>query len=60
MVKPREVGVITGFDVSQNGEAISHLQFADDTILFRSAKRDEILALKKNFEVIFVGVRSEG
>lgn len=52
LVKLREVGVITGFEISRKREAVSHLQFDDDTILFRSTKRDEILALKKNFEVL--------
>lgn len=28
-------------------EVITHLQFADDTILFSSTRREEILALKR-------------
>lgn len=41
------MGLISGFEVIQNGEVISHLQFVDDTILFSSTKREEILAVKR-------------
>ena len=47
LVKAREMGVISGFVASRNGEVITHLQFADDTILFSSTKREEIMALKR-------------
>lgn len=47
LARAREVEVIKGAAVNQSGEAISHLQFADDAILFSSAKREEILALKR-------------
>ena len=33
LVKAREMGVISGFEASRNGEVITHLQFEDDTIL---------------------------
>ena len=38
LLRAREMGVISGFEFIPNGEAISHLQFADDTVLFRSTK----------------------
>lgn len=47
LVKARDMGVISGFEVSRNGEAISHLQLADDTILFSSTKIEEILSMKR-------------
>lgn len=47
LVRAREMGVISGFEFIQDGEAISHLQFADDTILFSSTESKEILALKR-------------
>lgn len=47
LLRAREMGVISGFEFIQNGEAISHLQFANDTVLFRSTKSEEILALKR-------------
>lgn len=43
------MGVINGFEVTQNGEAITHLQYADDALLFNSSNREEILALKRIF-----------
>ena len=33
--------------MGQSGEVITHLQFADDTILFNSSRRDEIPAFKR-------------
>ena len=47
LVKARELGVIHGFEINHGGEAITHLQFSDDSILFSSTKREEILALKR-------------
>ncbi|XP_026385064.1 uncharacterized protein LOC113280686 [Papaver somniferum] len=38
-------GQITGFKVAENGNMISHLQFADDTVLFIDAKEDEVTRL---------------
>lgn len=46
-MKARDMGVISGFEVSRNEEAISHLQFAYDTILFSSIKIKEILSMKR-------------
>ena len=48
LVKVRELGMIGGFEMSRNGEGITHLQFAYDTILFSSTKREEILALRRS------------
>ena len=56
LVNAREMGVISGFEASRNGEVISYLQFADDTILFSSTKREKIMALKRIlrcFQLIF-------
>lgn len=36
LVKARDFDLIEGFKVGDNGDAISHLHFADDTILFNS------------------------
>ena len=47
LLKVRELGVIHGFEVTRNGEAITHLQYADDTLLFSSSNREEILTLKR-------------
>lgn len=47
LVKVRELGIISGFKIGRCKEVITHLQFADDTILFSSAKREEILAIKR-------------
>lgn len=50
------VGLINGFKANRNWEAISHLQFADDTILFSSTSNEKILALKgilRYFQLIF-------
>ena len=33
--------------MNQSGGAITHLQFVDDTILFSSTRKEEILALKR-------------
>lgn len=43
-----EEGTLDEFKVSrrENGLAISHLQFADDTIFFRGATMENALALK--------------
>lgn len=46
LVRTIELRVINGFEVSQ-GEAITDLKFANDTILFKSFRREETLALKR-------------
>ena len=47
LVKAKDVGLIGGFEMGRSGEVITHLQFADDTVLFSSSRRDEILALRR-------------
>lgn len=54
--KTKNVGMIGGFQTSQNGEVITHLQFANNTILFSSTKWEENLALRRIllcFSVVF-------
>lgn len=45
--KAKACGFIGGFEVGKGVEAITHLQFANDTILFRSSRWDEVVALKR-------------
>lgn len=45
--KATELDLIKGFDVACNGEAVTHLQFADDTFLFSSSSWEEIVMLKR-------------
>lgn len=47
LVRAREEGLINGFMENRYGEAMSHLQFVNNTILFGSTSREEILALKR-------------
>lgn len=47
LLKARELGVINGFEVTRNREAMTHLQYADDTLFFSSSNREEILALQR-------------
>ncbi|XXG77619.1 hypothetical protein AAC387_Pa08g1737 [Persea americana] len=47
LVKEKDVGLIGGFEMGWSCEIIMHLQFIDDTILFSSSRRDEILALRR-------------
>lgn len=37
-----EAGLISGFKPAANAPIITHLQFADDTLLFCDAKEDQI------------------
>ena len=45
--KAKECGILEGFEVSGEVEAITRLQFADDTILFNSTRWEEVVALKR-------------
>lgn len=46
-MQTKNLGMIEDFEASRNGEGITHLQFADDTILCSSTKRDEVFSLKR-------------
>lgn len=45
--RARSCGLIRGVQVGRNGMIISHLQFADDAILFCNNDRNEILNIKR-------------
>ena len=45
--KAKECGILEGFAVGRMVEAITHLQFADDTILFSSTRWEEVVVLKR-------------
>lgn len=44
--KAKDEGLISGFQVSSNGESITHLHFADVTLLFVDASLEEVQQLK--------------
>lgn len=45
--KAKELGFIGGVEVRHNGIPITHLQLADDTIMFSSAHWEDIATLKR-------------
>lgn len=45
-LKAKEGGFIRDFEVGRGEEAITHLQFVDDTILFSSSKWEEVVMLR--------------
>lgn len=47
LIKAKDIGLIRGFEERHNGEVISHLQYADGTILFSSILREKIIALRR-------------
>ena len=47
LLKAKDIELIGDFEVGRGSEAITHLQFADDTILFSSSRWEEIVVLKK-------------
>lgn len=56
LLKAKDIGMLEGFVAERNGEAIMHLQFADDTILFSSLRREVVLAVKRIlriFQLVF-------
>ncbi|RVW15726.1 putative ribonuclease H protein [Vitis vinifera] len=46
LLKAEERNLLEGFRVGRNRCRVSHLQFADDTILFASPREDEVQTLK--------------
>lgn len=50
-MKAKDSGLIGGFMVVPNGEAITHLHFADDTILFGSSRGEEVIVMKQSYNV---------
>lgn len=57
LVRTKDIGLIEGFIVGQNGEAITHLHFADDTILFSSSRREEVLTIKRILRCFQLGLK---
>lgn len=47
LVRATDIGLVKGFEAVKNGKMISHLQFADDAILFCSANEEEVFMLKR-------------
>ncbi|XP_028102574.1 uncharacterized protein LOC114301812 [Camellia sinensis] len=47
MTRARLMGLIKGAVVGSNDLSITHLQFADDTIIFCEAEREEVLTVKR-------------
>ena len=45
--KAKDCGLTEGFEVGGGAEIITHLQFADDTIIFSSSRWEEIVVLKR-------------
>lgn len=42
----RELGVVKGFEVSQNGSVVTHLQFKDGTLFFCDPSRSKVLGFQ--------------
>ncbi|XP_028058131.1 uncharacterized protein LOC114262002 [Camellia sinensis] len=47
MSRAKEVGLIRGASIGPNDLRLSHIQFADDTIIFCKADWEEIIAIKR-------------
>lgn len=45
--KTKDIGLISDFEVAGEVEAVTHLQFENDTILFTSTRREEITNLER-------------
>lgn len=46
-MKTKDIGLFRGFGVCHKGEVVTHLQFANDTILFCLAIKEAVVALKR-------------
>ena len=46
LLKAEQRSLLEGFRVSRNRCRVSHLQFADDTILFANSSEEELQTLK--------------
>lgn len=55
--KAKDIGLIEGFEVGHNGEAIAHLHFADNTTIFSFCGRQEVANLKEDFKAFSGGFR---
>ncbi|XP_028081384.1 uncharacterized protein LOC114282838 [Camellia sinensis] len=54
--RAKEKGIFTGVNVGANGLNVSHLQYADDTVIFCETEWSEIIAIKRIlrcFEVVY-------
>lgn len=47
ITKGKDLVMVKGLDAGQDGEEVTHLQFADDMILFSSTKWEELAMLKR-------------
>lgn len=46
VLKAKEVSIVKGFEVSNGGPVLTHLQFADDTIFFCDHCKEEVLGYR--------------
>lgn len=58
LIKIKDFGLTRGYEARKNEEAVTHLQFADDTILF-SLVRKNVINSKKNFAVLSLILKIE-
>lgn len=58
LTKIKDFGLTRGYEARQNEEAVTHIQFADDTILF-SWVRKNVINSKKNFAVLSLILKIE-
>ncbi|XP_028098761.1 uncharacterized protein LOC114298400 [Camellia sinensis] len=47
LTRAQQLGLFKGANVGSNGMSVSHLQFADDTIIFCEADLEEIFSIKR-------------
>ncbi|XP_077232692.1 uncharacterized protein LOC143870071 [Tasmannia lanceolata] len=60
LMKGRMMGLFKGFSIGSENVEVSHLQFADDTLLFCKSKRDQVLNLEASLRCyeLITGERS--